>query len=151
MSRMPGEAMGKVLGIFTSNGGVPKTSIEFAEVTTTGIVGDDQADKKHHGGELRAICILENELLTKLQMEGHPINPGTTGENLLIEGFDIGIGSIIDIDDVKLEVVSAATPCKTISASFKNGDFSRISHKKYPGQTRWYCKVITTGSISISD
>lgn len=143
--------MGKVLGIFTSNGGVPKLSVNSVDISESGLDGDIQADKKHHGGLMKAVCILENELLIKLQTEGHPIQPGTTGENLLVEGFNLAIGSTFKIGTVELEVVSAATPCKTIAESFTDGNFSRISHKKYPGETRWYCKVLQPGRISISD
>ena len=143
--------MGKLLGIFTSNGGVPKISVNSADIRFQGISGDDQNDKKHHGGLMRAICILENELLVKLQSEGHPIMPGTTGENLLVEGFNLKLGSKISIGTVELEVVSAATPCKTISKSFTDGFFNRMSDKKYPGQTRWYCRVLKEGTIRISD
>ena len=143
--------MGKLLGIFTSNGGVPKLPVDSADIRFEGISDDDQNDKKHHGGINRAICILENELLVKLQSEGHPIMPGTTGENLLVEGFNLAIGSKISIGTVQLEVVSAATPCKTISKSFKDGFFNRMSDKKYPGETRWYCRVLKEGTIRISD
>ena len=143
--------MGKVLGIFISDGGVPKLSVNSVHVTNFGLVGDNQADKKHHGGLMKAVCVLENELLLRLQSEGHPIQPGTTGENLLLEGFNLTIGSLFRVGNVELEVVSAATPCKTISESFTNGNFNRISHKKHPGETRWYGKVIQTGKISISD
>ena len=141
--------MGQVLGIFVSNGGVPKLTVESAEITLSGLLGDNQADKKHHGGEMKAVCVLENEILTKLQSEGHPIMPGTTGENLLVEGFNLGIGTIFTVGDSELEVVSAATPCKTIEDSFLDGYFNRISHKKYPGDTRWYCRVIRPGEVRI--
>ena len=143
--------MGKLLGIFTSNGGVPKIPVDSADIRFEGISGDNQNDKKHHGGIMRAICVLENEILVKLQSEGHPIMPGTTGENLLVEGFNLSIGSKISIGTVELEVVSAATPCKTISKSFTDGFFNRMSDKKYPGETRWYCRVLKEGTIRISD
>jgi len=143
--------MGKLLGIFTSNGGVPKIPVDSADIRFEGISGDDQNDKKHHGGPMKAICVLENELLVKLQSEGHPIMPGTTGENLLVEGFNLSIGSKFSIGTVELEVVSAATPCKTISKSFTDGFFNRMSDKKYPRETRWYCRVLREGTIRISD
>ena len=142
--------MKAVLGIFISNGGVPKNLIDSVKVNYEGLVGDNQHDKKHHGGVMRAVCVLEDEILKKLQQEGHPISPGSTGENLLVSGYDLSIGSIFSVGDVKLEVVSAATPCKTIRDSFTNGDFKRLSHQKNPGDTRWYCKVLKTGDIRIS-
>ena len=77
--------------------------------------------------------------------------PGTTGENLLVEGFNLDIGTVFTVGDAELEVVSAATPCKTITASFIDGNFNRLSHKKYPKDTRWYCRVLKPGSINIFD
>ena len=142
--------MGELLGIFTSNGGVPKLPVNSAVVDINGIVGDACKNKKHHGGPMKAICVLENKLLLKLQSEGHPIQSGTTGENLLVEGYDLSIGMVFDVGELRLEVVSDATPCWKIADSFTEGDYSRMSHQKFPGDTRWYCKVLKPGRISIS-
>ena len=142
--------MGRLLGIFTSNGGVPKLPVDSAQIDNNGIVGDACNSKRHHGGPMKAICILENELLVKLQSEGHPIQAGTTGENMLVEGYNLEVGKVFDVGEVRLEVVSDATPCWKIADSFTEGDYSRMSHEKYPGETRWYCKVLETGKISIS-
>ena len=142
--------MGRLLGIFASNGGVPKLPVESAQIDINGIVGDACNKKKHHGGPMKAICVLENELLVKLQSEGHPIHPGTTGENILVEGYNLEFGKVFDVGEVRLEVVSDATPCWKIADSFTEGDYSRMSNEKYPGDTRWYCKVLNTGVISIS-
>ena len=142
--------MGRLLGIFASNGGVPKLPVESAQIDINGIVGDACNNKKHHGGPMKAICVLENELLVKLQSEGHPIHPGTTGENILVEGYNLEVGKVFDVGEVRLEVVSDATPCWKIADSFTEGDYSRMSNEKHPGDTRWYCKVLNTGVISIS-
>ena len=142
--------MGRLLGIFASNGGVPKLPVESAQIDINGIVSDACNNKKHHGGPMKAICVLENELLVKLQSEGHPIHPGTTGENILVEGYNLEFGKVFDVGEVRLEVVSDATPCWKIADSFTEGDYSRMSNEKYPGDTRWYCKVLNTGVISIS-
>ena len=83
--------MTNLLGIFISNGGVPKTPVESVKIDHQGLVGDNQHDKKHHGGVMRAVCVLENEILKKLQEEGHPISPGTTGENLLVSGYNLSL------------------------------------------------------------
>ncbi|MEE2985693.1 MAG: MOSC domain-containing protein [Candidatus Thermoplasmatota archaeon] len=142
--------MGRLLGIFTSNGGVPKLPIESAEIDYNGIIGDSCNNKKHHGGTMKAICVLENEVLLKLQSEGHPIQAGTTGENILVEGYNLDIGKVFDVGEVRLEVVSDATPCWKIADSFTDGDYSRMSNEKYPSDTRWYCKVLNPGQINIS-
>lgn len=142
--------MGILHGIFVSQGGVPKYSIESCLVNSMGIVDDKQENPKHHGGPKRAICLLDYDVLLKLQNEGHPITPGSTGENLLISGCEMGIGEKIFVGEVVLEILSAATPCYKISDSFEDGEFNRFSHKKYPKDTRWYCRVIKEGEIRIS-
>jgi len=142
--------MAEVLGIFISKGGVPKLPIDSVDIGYLGLAGDVQQNKKFHGGQLRAVCVLENELLLKLQNEGHPIRPGETGENLLVEGYDLEIGSIFNVGSAELQVVSATSPCHKIASSFSKGDFNRISHEIFPGETRWYCKVLKTGTVSIS-
>ena len=121
--------MGRLLGIFASNGGVPKLPVESAQIDINGIVGDACNNKKHHGGPMKAICVLENELLVKLQSEGHPIQPGTTGENILVEGYNLEFGKVFDVGEVRLEVVSDATPCWKIADSFTEGDYSRMSNE----------------------
>ena len=49
--------MGKLIGIFISNGGVPKLPIESAQVETTGIIGDACNNKKHH--QTLSLMVLE--------------------------------------------------------------------------------------------
>ena len=142
--------MAEVLGIFISKGGVPKLPIDSVEIGYLGLAGDSQQNKKFHGGLLRAVCVLENELLLKLQNEGHPILPGKTGENLLVEGYNLEIGSIFTAGTAELQVVSATSPCYKIADSFIEANFNRISHEKNPGETRWYCKVLKTGTVRIS-
>ena len=69
-------------------GGVPKFAVPNAEITTEGVVGDKQRDRRFHGGPERAVCLYSLEVIQSLQAEGHPIAPGTTGENLTISGLD---------------------------------------------------------------
>jgi len=58
--------MGNLVGIFTSNGGVPKLPVNSAVVENNGIVGDACNNKKHHGGALEANCGPEKELPLRL-------------------------------------------------------------------------------------
>ena len=119
-------------------------------IDSCGIVNDKQENPKYHGGPERAICLLDYDVLLKLQNEGHPITPGSTGENLLISGCEMDIGKKIFVDEVVLEILSAASPCYKIADSFLDGEFNRFSNKKHANDTRWYCKVISGGEIKIS-
>jgi len=54
-----------------------------------GVEGDRQLGATVHGGPHRAVSILGIEAIQRVAAEGHPIEPGSTGENLTTEGFDV--------------------------------------------------------------
>ena len=144
----------RVIGLFVSQGGVPKLPVDALSVTITGCLGDKQNDLKHHGGPDKAVCILQNCIIENLQSKGHPIIPGSTGENLLLDGCEVGEiypGSIIKFEQLEIEITQDAPPCKTISNSFTDGNFNLISHRKYPHFTRWYGKVIKEGKLILDE
>lgn len=145
---------GSLLSINISSGGVPKLPINKAKIRTIGIEGDSQADKKHHGGLTKAVSIYSDEIICLLKNEGHPIDRGTTGENLTLNGIiwnNLSIGDTIEIGQVLLRLTMPATPCKTIKNSFIGKDFNRISHKKFPGFSRWYAAVENEGVVELGD
>jgi MOSC domain-containing protein YiiM len=146
---------GIVASINASNGGVPKRRVDDATVSRLGLLNDDQDDKKHHGGPERAICVYSLERIHALQAEGHPIDVGTVGENVTLEGIDWDMvvpGVRIKLgEEVVLEVASFTSPCKTIKQSFIDGEFVRISQKLHPGWSRVYARVVTEGEIRFGD
>ena len=140
--------------IIRADGGAPKFPIEKAFLGKNNVEGDKQNDLKYHGGPTRAVCLFSMERILALQKEGHPIQPGTTGENLTIQGLDWGlmkIGVKFLIGEVEIELTGPAPPCKTISESFDGEGFVRISEKKHPGWSRWYASVNKEGFISKND
>jgi MOSC domain-containing protein YiiM len=146
---------GTVAAINISGGGVPKRRVSGAQVSRLGLENDAQDDKKHHGGPERAVCVYSLERIRSLQAEGHPIDIGTAGENVTIQGIDwdrIAPGATIKIgDEVLLEVASFTNPCKTIRASFIAGEFVRIAQKLHPGWSRLYARVLREGQIRFGD
>jgi MOSC domain-containing protein YiiM len=148
-------ARGRLASIQISNGGVPKKDVASAiEVTVSGLVGDRQRDLRIHGGPDRAVCLFSQEQIDALRSEGHPIDRGTTGENLTIAGLDWSLvvaGARLKVGEVTLEVTRAANPCRNIAGSFADGDFSRISGKVHPGRGRMYARVLTPGMIRPGD
>ena len=78
----------RIVQISVSPGGVPKRAVTLARVTTMGVQGDAQRNRTHHGGPERALCLFSQDRIRALQSEGHPIRPGSIGENLTIEGID---------------------------------------------------------------
>lgn len=146
---------GRLLSIQISNGGVPKRGVPGpVEVTTGGLAGDRQRDLRFHGGPDRAVCLFAQEQIDELRSGGHPIDRGTTGENLTISGLDwsrVRPGARLCVGEVTLEITKPAHPCKNIAGSFADGDFSRLSAKIHPGRGRMYARVLTPGFIRPGD
>jgi hypothetical protein len=118
--------MAHVFQINCSGGGVPKVACHEAEVNQLGLVADDQADKKHHGGPERALSLYSLEHILTLQGEGHPIFPGSTGENLTVSGLDwaqIVPGARLQIGEgetaVHLTITSFAPPAARSGTPFR--------------------------------
>lgn len=135
-------------------GGVPKLPVAGANISLTRVEGDKQRNRRIHGGPLRAVCLFSLERIEALQAEGHPIAPGTTGENLTIAGLDwntLGPGMRLRIGDVELETTSYTVPCKNIAASFRDEQFNRISQKLHPGWSRLYARVVSEGCVQTGD
>jgi MOSC domain-containing protein YiiM len=145
--------MSVIFQISCSDGGVPKVAVEDAEVTETGLIGDRQAHTKIHGGPERALCLYSLERIEELQREGHPISPGSAGENITIKGLDwaeLKPGARLALgDEVVLEITSYTGPCNSIKASFIKGNYSRISQKKHPGYSRLYARVLQQGRLRV--
>lgn len=140
----------RIVQLALSSGGVPKTPVLLAEVRELGIVGDRHRFK-FHGGPLRALCLYSLELIDKLKAEGHPIDPGSTGENVTISGLDwasLASGMRLALGEVEVALTDEATPCRTIAPSFVGRKFSRLAA---PGEMRWYCKVLTPGTLHTGD
>jgi MOSC domain-containing protein YiiM len=124
-------------------------------VTPDGVVGDKQRDRRHHGGPSRAVSLYSYEHILALQAEGHPIAPGSTGENVTISGLDwpaLQVGDRLQIgEQLQVEITGYAAPCDNIIESFAEGMFIRISQKLHPGWSRLYTRVLLAGMVREGD
>ena len=145
---------GRVAQLSASGGGVPKLPIDEAIVGHRGVEGDQQAARKHHGRPLQALCLWSADVIAKLQAEGHPIQAGSAGENVTVEGIDwasLRPGARLRIGTVLAELSAWATPCKKNAAWFVNRDFNRMDHERHPGWSRAYAWVREPGTIRTGD
>ncbi len=144
---------GHIFQLNRSDGGVPKLPVPRANVTTLGLEGDRQRDRRNHGGPERALCLYALETILKLQAEGHPVHPGSMGENVTLVGVDLAAlrpGDALALgDEVVIEITGYAHPCKNIAGSFHDGDFSRVSQKLHPGDSRLYARVRQGGELRV--
>jgi MOSC domain-containing protein YiiM len=125
-----------------------------ALVTVSGLFGDSQRNRKYHGGPMRAVCVFSLERITEMRHEGHPIDIGTTGENITVAGLDWDLvrpGARLEAGEALLEVTDYTKPCRTIRESFEGFHFIRMSQKLYPGWSRVYARVLREGVVRTGD
>ena len=146
--------VGYVASVNVSQGGVPKMPVGEALVTVSGLFGDSQRNRKFHGGPMRAVCLFSLERITEMRHEGHPIDIGTTGENITVAGIDWDLvrpGLVLEMGEALLEVTDFTKPCRTIRESFEGFHFIRMSQTLYPGWSRVYARVLRKGMVRTGD
>lgn len=148
-------SVGRVVRVNVSPGGVPKLPTAAAHVTREGLAGDGHRDAEHHGGPERAVCLYALEAIEALRREGHPIAPGSLGENLTVQGLDwaaITPGTILSVgEEAVLQVTRYTSPCGNIRLAFVGGDYARVSQKRHPGWSRVYARVLHEGTVRQGD
>lgn len=150
----PDATTGTVAQLNVSGGGVPKRAVAEAVVDRRGLSGDRQESRRHHGRQFQALCLWSTEVIDRLAGEGHPIGPGSAGENVTVSGLDwttLRPGTRIRIGTVMAEVSYPATPCVKQRRWFSDGDFSRLDHDLHPESARWYAWVRQAGHIRPGD
>src|SRR5918911_3422009 len=150
----PADSRAIIVSLNRSHGGVPKLPVTEACVTTRGLEGDRQRDLKHHGGPDRALCLYSLERIEALRREGHPISPGSIGENVTIAGLPwerVTPGVRLRLGDVEVEVTAFTEPCNTIRFSFSDRRSVRVSQVAAPGWSRVYARVLREGMVRVGD
>lgn len=144
---------GRIFQLNVSNGGVPKLAVRESVLRTEGLEGDRQRALRYHGGPARALCLFALERVLGLQAEGHPIFPGSVGENVTVVGLEwsgLAPGARLALgEEALVEITSYTAPCKRIAGSFAGGDFKRISQKVHPGHSRLYARVLRPGRLAV--
>tara|TARA_B100000579_G_scaffold296583_1_gene246677 strand:- start:126 stop:602 length:477 start_codon:yes stop_codon:yes gene_type:complete len=145
----------EVHSINVSSGGVPKSKVESADIMKKGVEGDFNRFRDGRGGNTdRAVCIFSLELIQRLKDEGHPIEIGSTGENLTIRGVEwesLSEGTHLEIGEVVLELSEPCAPCSKIGESFIGRRFDRVDHDQEYGWSRWLARVLREGRVTIGD
>ena len=126
------------------------------KVGRQGLYADVQADRKHHGGEEKAVyAYAAGDADWWAEQLGRDIPPGLFGENLRVEGLEVSnarVGERWKIGDkVVLEVTVPRTPCLTFArwmGEEDNGWVRRFSDARRLGA---YLRVVATGAVQAGD
>jgi MOSC domain-containing protein YiiM len=119
-------------------------------VGKTNLVGDGQADLKHHGGIDKAVLAYSADHYPKWRDElGMPDMPyGAFGENLSILGLSeksVCIGDIFRIGNVTFEVSQPRQPCWKLARRWRMHELLGMVVRN--GRSGWYLRVLEEGWI----
>jgi MOSC domain-containing protein YiiM len=124
------------------------------KVTRLGLEGDDQANKKIHGGIHKAICVYPSEHydLWKEELGNSGLSFGDFGENLTTAGLmegDIHLGDQLRIGSAEMVATQPREPCITLNTRLNRKDLSARIRKS--GRSGFYFSVVKEGIIKNGD
>ena len=125
-------------------------------VTTLGLVGDEQADRRVHGGPDMAVYGYPTRHYAAWAAEypqhAAQFEPGGVGENLAIHGIveeDLCVGDVHAIGSALLQACQPRQPCFKFALRFADNKMPRAMVRN--GRSGWYYRVLQTGEISAGD
>lgn len=147
---------GKVrpLGLRASPSGIGKRPVDhLLMLGPDGFDGDEQGDRKHHGGPEKAVhhYALDHypAWIGDIGSRDVLAGPGAFGENLSTLGLtedDVAIGDVFSLGDAVIEVSQGRQPCWKLNERFGQADMARRVQDS--GRTGWYYRVIQPGGVA---
>lgn len=125
-------------------------------VTALGLAGDEQADRKHHGGPDKALHHYPGEHYAAwraaLPQRVARFVYGGFGENLVTRGMseqNVCVGDVFRLGSATLQVSQGRQPCWKLNVRFDVPDMAR--RVQDTGCAGWYYRVIEAGAIAVPD
>jgi MOSC domain-containing protein YiiM len=117
------------------------------------LAGDEQADRRVHGGPDKAVYAYGREdALWWAARLSRELPPGMFGENLTLEGVDVSgavVGERWRIGSVELEVSQPRLPCFKLGKRFEDPQMVRLfGESNRPGA---YLRIVTEGELGAGD
>ena len=122
-------------------------------VTGVNLAGDDQADRRVHGGPEKAVYAyaVEDYAWWAQHARGR-FDPGTFGENLTTQGLDVtssAIGDRWSVGTAVLEVCQPREPCFKLGIRMADNGFpDRFAAARRPGA---YLRILAEGEVATGD
>jgi MOSC domain-containing protein YiiM len=116
------------------------------------LAGDDQADRRVHGGVDKAVYAYAAEDYEWWASTTGPLAPGTFGENLTTTGVDLTgacIGDRWRVGSVVLEVAQPRQPC--FKLGMRMGDEHFPARFEAVGRAGTYLRIVTGGFVMAGD
>ncbi len=117
------------------------------------LAGDDQADRSVHGGPDKAVYAYAREDYDAWHdRHGVASTPGLFGENLTVEGVDLGraiIGERWEVGTALLEIAQPRLPCYKLGIRMGDARFPKLFQAE--GRMGAYFRVVREGDVGAGD
>lgn len=140
-----------------SRSAIDKRAVEGpVRIGPEGLAGDEQGDRRVHGGPDKAIHHYPRDHYASWQGEvgAHALlqAAGAFGENISTSGIteaDVCLGDRLRLGSALVEVSQARQPCWKLSDRFGIADMARRVQDS--GRSGWYYRVLETGTVQAGD
>jgi MOSC domain-containing protein YiiM len=135
--------------------GIWKAPITAASVMVRGVNldGDDQGDRRVHGGVDKAVyAYAVEDYLYWQQVEGFDPTPGLFGENLTVRGLELRdavVGERWRVGTAVLQVAQPRLPCFKLGIRMTDDDFPE--RFQAAGRMGAYLRIVEEGVVSLGD
>lgn len=137
--------------------GIVKTPVDRPlALSPEGLEGDEQADRRVHGGVEKAVHHYPFDHYTVWRTELGPLppllTPGGFGENISTTGLTettVAVGDIFRLGSAVLQVSQGRQPCWKLNRRFGVPDMAR--RVQQTGRTGWYYRVLQPGTVISGD
>ena len=124
------------------------------KVAGVNVEGDEQADRRVHGGPDKAVYAYaaEDTAWWSARLARPDLGPGAFGENLTLEGIDVTgalIGERWRIGTVELEVCQPRQPCFKLGLRF--GDPQMVRLFEHAGRPGAYLRILAERVLEPGD
>jgi len=130
---------------------------EAVEITRTGLAGDEQGDRRHHGGPEKAVHHYPFDHYDRWLAEQPALREplareGAFGENVSTLGLaeaDVCIGDVFRLGTSLVQVSQGRQPCWRLNERFGLPSMARQVQQSL--RTGWYYRVLEPGRVSAGD
>lgn len=133
--------------------GGAKQPVPRAMLRPEGFDGDGQADRRHHGGPDKAVCVYPFDHYPHWSAKlGREMPPGSFSENLTVSGLresEVCVGDVFRAGGATVQVSMPRTPCSKLAA--KNGEPRLVKWVSEAGYTGFYMRVLQPGEVQADD
>ncbi len=130
---------------------------DVLKVTKLGLLGDEQADPRYHGGPEKAVHHYSSdhypiwaEEFPKIETDR--LSTGGFGENISTKGLsevEVCIGDIYNLGSSVVQVSQGRQPCWKLNVRFDVPKMAAMVQST--GRTGWYYRVLEEGNVQVED